>query len=327
MKKTNALKMILLALALISMWACSEMFLIDLTVKYPEDVNSENPATYDIDMDETMNNVDEVIAEQTKDSVVNIVKDSGKVPAEFGDSYTVDAVINLDQMMQLISGDDITITATVTAETPIGTQTDTVDVSANICDEQFRDKTVYSNETTTVTLQNYEAKCLQGQDIEIYMEVEHQNDVVAVSLSENEDLKDYIQYKNKIYSASVGNDLQFTIKELADGLIDDQGNAIITFSADVYMRKLGEEGSLYNISTKEDHWVGRIQPGLISKDSPLDIIFTYEGKGIIQKSLKNLDFEVGMLSKYIIKPYSKRPTGTLKTLFEGTFYFVIEPLN
>lgn len=327
MKKTDALKVILPALALLLIWGCSEMFLVDLTVKYPDDINADDPTTYDVDMDETMQSVDEIITEQTKDSVVDIVKESGKVPEEFGESYTVDAAIDLDQMMTLISGENVTITATVTAETPVGTITDTVDVSANICDDQFKDKTVYNNDATTVTLQNYEEKCLLGQDVDITMAVEHQNDVAVVSLSENEDLKDYLQYKDKIYSASVGDDLKFTIKDLAEGLVDDEGNAIIIFSADIYMRKQGEEDSIYDSTTKSDHWVGSIEPGLISKDLPLDIGFTYNGKGIIQKSLKNIDFEIGMLSKYIIKPYSQRPSGKLKTLFEGTFYFVIEPLN
>lgn len=185
--------------------------------------------------------------------------------------------------------------------------------------------------------------------------ITHKTTPKPIALSENQDLKDYKSLLNKIKSATL-DELKLTITEPLTGVSFGEatgaGDTKITMSASLFSQRVkdcsgtgdamrctgidfSEErkpADFYNDAAKDPdgtnpYWIGDFGNSAMTKDSELNLVYTYNGMKILQDSIKNLDFQIGIKSWYRITPGATRPAGVLKATVSATFFFSIEPLR
>ncbi|HNW16457.1 MAG TPA: hypothetical protein PKM15_07120, partial [bacterium] len=77
---------------------------------------------------------------------------------------------------------------------------------------------------------------------------------------------------------------------------------------------------------KERYLVGVFGTSTFGDSEKLELLYTYEGKDILQKSIKHLDFQIGAKSFYLFFPGAQRPTGKLTADIKAKLLFNVEPL-
>jgi len=188
-----------------------------------------------------------------------------------------------------------------------------------------------------------------------YLYITHRTTPKAIQLSNNKKLAKYKSLLNKIRSATL-DELRLTISEKPEGLSfsenADPEDTSFTMSASFFVQPVkdctGAADNLVCTGTdfSEDrnpadfyadtvdpetginpYWVGTFGNDEVAEGDTLKLIYTYDGNNILQKAIKNLDFQIGIKSWYKIKPGSQRPGGTFKASVEATFFFSVEPLR
>ena len=200
----------------------------------------------------------------------------------------------------------------------------------------------------------------------LFLRVVQENRPMQIKMAEQKDLKKYKKYLNKIYSATL-NELSFTIKnppnnvagnnafrfkaELyaqamdpfrEDGVtpcvdgdnlkickyigVDENGKPEDYFTATVADNSSTEESEG---KTKEKYLIGVFETDndAYSSEQIMNLIYTYEGKDILQHAIKHLDFQLGIKSYYIFYPQAIKPEGTLEASIKAKLLFNVEPLN
>lgn len=200
----------------------------------------------------------------------------------------------------------------------------------------------------------------------LFLRVVQENKPMQIKMAEQKDLKKYKKYLNKIYSATL-NELSFTIKnppnnvagnnafrfkaELyaqamdpfhEDGItpcvdgddlkickyigVDENGKPEDYFTATVSDDSSTEESEG---KTKEKYLIGVFETDddAYSSEQIMNLIYTYEGKDILQHAIKHLDFQLGVKSYYVFYPQAIKPEGTLEASIKAKLLFNVEPLN
>ncbi|MFO7734871.1 MAG: hypothetical protein R6W70_01510 [bacterium] len=88
--------------------------------------------------------------------------------------------------------------------------------------------------------------------------------------------------------------------------------------------------TVYNVDEERkrgDFWIGELMLNNKEEKLSMDLLYTYNGQQIMQKALKNLDFQLGAKSYFTINPGNSAPSGILKTTISAEFYFVVEPFK
>jgi len=188
-----------------------------------------------------------------------------------------------------------------------------------------------------------------------YLYVTHRTLPKAIQLSTNKKLADYKGLLKKIRSATL-DDLKLVITEKPAGLsfsdVVAAGDTSITMSAALFVQPVkdctGSEDNLVCVGTDfteeqapadfyagvkdpetglDPYWIGTFGNDDIGEGDSLELIYTYDGNNILQKAIKNLDFQIGIKSWYTIRPGSQRPNGTFTASVSATFFFSVEPLR
>ncbi len=199
----------------------------------------------------------------------------------------------------------------------------------------------------------------------IHLAVHQENESMKIKMAEQKDLKKYKKYLNKIYSATL-NELTFTIKNPLNQTTGNNAfrmkaelyaQAIDPFRADgvtpckdgddlkqcIYYG-VNEEGVPENyfsatlsdtsatdgtVSEKKKYLIGVFETDddTYSSDQVMNLIYTYEGKDILQHAIKHLDFQLGIKSYYIFYPQALKPEGTMEAAIKAKLLFNVEPLN
>lgn len=216
------------------MVSCGELLLVTVTLAYPFDDASED--TYTVDVDQAMNDADTAIQAQTGgvvDTVLVAAEASIKQELEdqYGTNITVDfsynpkPTVGLDELLVLLNGETVTqsIQSDVTVKDSSGvvltTKTETVNTRISICD--FAETMSIEMGVITIFLENVDSYCADKTTEQPYLYMEQTTEPVIIKLSEDSDMKDYVHYMDKIFSATI-NDIGFVVLEVPDGL---QGNA------------------------------------------------------------------------------------------------------
>ncbi|HQI04844.1 MAG TPA: hypothetical protein PL195_06250, partial [bacterium] len=180
--------------------------------------------------------------------------------------------------------------------------------------------------------------------------VRHENTSISIMLAEVEELKDYKKFLDKIYSATL-NDITFTILEKPDVPVENTSfvleaelfaQPVSSFKADgtkcdsssdegCVSKGVDFEGNIENYFSdddkiKERYLVGVFGTSTFGDSEKLELLYTYEGKDILQKSIKHLDFQIGAKSFYLFFPGAQRPTGKLTADIKAKLLFNVEPL-
>ena len=206
---------------------------------------------------------------------------------------------------------------------------------------------------------------INADDTCLHLEVRQENESMKIKMAEQKDLKKYKKYLNKIYSATL-NELTFTIKnppniaagnnafrmkaELyaqkidpfradevtpckdSDDLkqciykgVDENGNPENFFSATVN----DDSATDGTVSEKKKYLIGVFETDddTYSSEQVMNLIYTYEGKDILQHAIKHLDFQLGIKSYYVFYPQAMKPEGTLEASIKAKLLFNVEPLN
>gem|GEM_PF-912402 len=111
-----------------------------------------------------------------------------------------------------------------------------------------------------------------------------------------------------------------------DALVEYEGNVYRSLLAGNNNNKPGETPTAWE-SDVHPYWIGDFANSALTEGGVLKLVYTYDGKSILQKSIKNLDFQIGIKSWYKIKPGSTRPSGILKASVSATFFFSVVPLR
>lgn len=184
-----------------------------------------------------------------------------------------------------------------------------------------------------------------------HVKVRHENTSISIMLDEVSELKKYKKFLNKIYSATL-NDITFTILEKPDVPFENNSfvldaelfaQPIDTFLPDgtkcatsldegCVTQGVDYEGKIENYfidedNIKEKYLVGVFGTSTFQDAEKLELLYTYEGKDILQKSIKHLNFRIGAKSYYLFFPGAKRPTGKLTADIKAKLLFNVEPLN
>ena len=185
----------------------------------------------------------------------------------------------------------------------------------------------------------------------IYLALMHENTSITILLAEQEELKDYKQYMDKIYSATL-NELSFTVTETPT--TTDQSTSRFSIEAELFSQPIGsfktdgtvcdsfdekgctiqgvnEEGELENYfedksEIREKYLIGMFGAETVNIGDKLDLEYTYDGKDILQTSIKKLNFQIGAKSIYKFFPQSGRPKGVLDADLKAELFFNVEPL-
>ncbi len=369
--------------------ACSEMFLISVTVSYPFDENNQeaSPSQYEIDINDGLNLVDATLTRQTVDVTQNVAGPAKNeieniVKSEFGDNTEVEFNIEnprfkTDDFIDLIAGKSIEKTVVIeTVIKPAGLP----EVNRNyeeilafsICD--FDQNNIFEDAKIRMDIKNINSFCKKSEEQReidlkyclakerteqelteacVFLKVRHENDAINIALSEVDDLKDYTRFINKIYSATL-NDLTFTVLESPD-FKNDQVSSQFILHAELFAQPtarflpdgsecsdkenpeclsygINDEGKIENYFSddpeiKEQYLVGFFGADSFEKESSIELLYTYHGKNILQKAIKNLDFQIGAKSYYIFFPQAGRPEGKLSMDIKAKLFFTVEPLN
>lgn len=215
------------------MVSCGELLLITVTLAYPFDDASED--TYTVDVDQAMNDADTAIQAQTGgvvDTVLVAAEASIKQTLEdqYGSNITVEfsynpkPTVGLDELLVLLNGETVaqSIQSDVTVKdasgTVLTTKTETVETKISICD--FGTALTFDLGDVKIFLKNIDTYCADMTTEKPYLYMEQTTDPVIIKLSENSDMKDYVHYMDKIFSATI-NDIGFIVLEVPDGLKKD----------------------------------------------------------------------------------------------------------
>ncbi|HSA34000.1 MAG TPA: hypothetical protein P5077_09775 [bacterium] len=331
----------------------------DISVSYPFD--EDKPEEYAISVTEAMNNLNGAITDQTQ-RLVGLKADTSAFPP--GSDISVDTTLSLDDMLKLIAGETVTLTVTVTATLNNNSQTDTQTLLFSICDfvtykaQGVKTEFTFSDpdaEDVHMGIMNLDTYCPGKTGEKPYLLITHKTTPKPIALSENQDLKDYKALLNKIKSATL-DELKLTITQPLTGVsFGDSGAAgdtKISMSASLFSQRVkdcsgtGDAMRCTGIDFSEEkkpadfyddaakgpdgtnpYWIGDFGNSAMTKDSELNLIYTYNGMKILQDSIKNLDFQIGIKSWYKITPGATRPAGVLKATVSATFFFSIEPLR
>ncbi len=185
--------------------------------------------------------------------------------------------------------------------------------------------------------------------------VRHENTSISIMLAEVKELKDYKQFLDKIYSATL-NDITFTILEKpdvplennsfvleaelfaqpVDTFLPDGTKCVTSLDEGCVAQGVNYEGEIENYFSEENdadgnsikakYLVGVFGTSTFSDGELLELLYTYEGKDILQKSIKHLDFQIGAKSYYLFFPGAQRPTGKLTADIKAKLLFNVEPL-
>ncbi len=187
----------------------------------------------------------------------------------------------------------------------------------------------------------------------VYLKVSHENEPVRIALSEVKDLQKYSGYLDKIYSATL-NDLTFSVIKSPDFKNDQRASAFI-LEAELFSQpvmyflpdgsecpetndenciKMGvnEDGEVENYFSddpeiKEKYLIGYFGADSFEVEDSIELLYSYHGKNILQKSIKSLDFQIGAKSYYIFFPQAGRPDGELLMDIKAKLLFTVEPLS
>jgi hypothetical protein len=370
-------------------FACSEVFLISITVSYPfdEDNPEASPSQYEIDINDGLEIVDSTLTKQTGDVTDNVagpVKNEleKSIKNEFGENTEIvfnfeNPQFKTEDFIDLIAGKNIDKSVSIKAVikpqgVPEVERSFEETFTFNICD--FDQNSTFSDDNVRMDIENISDFCKKSEperenDLKyclaeertmedltkscVYLKVRHENDPINIALSEVKDLKDYTKFMSKIYSATL-NDLSFRILEAPDFNNDQEAPGFV-LHAELFAQPtkrflpdgsecsdpgnleclpsgINEDGEKENyfsddpdISTK--YLVGHFGSESFEKDSSIELEYTYNGKDILQKSIKSLDFQIGAKSFYLFFPQAGRPVGKLSMDIKAKLLFTVEPLN
>ncbi len=187
-----------------------------------------------------------------------------------------------------------------------------------------------------------------------YLYVTHRTTPKAIQLSSNKNLSKYKSLLNKIRSGTL-DELRLTVSEKPAGLSFSESAATETsfvMSAAFFVQPVkdctDDTENLVCVGTDfseernpvdfyaditdpetgvNPYWIGTFGNADVDEGDTLKLIYTYDGNNILQKAIKNLDFQIGIKSWYKIKPGAQRPSGIFKASVEATFFFSVEPLR
>jgi len=387
--KKNVIKSLVLTASIIAViFACSEVFLISVTVSYPFDENNPeaSPSKYEIDINDGLELLDRTLSKQTRnvaDKVAGPLKSEieSNIRSEFGDNVEITFDITepgfiTDDFVDLISGKNVEKTVTISTVIEIP-QANSVEreyietLSFNICD--FDDNSTFSDSEIRMEIINIADLCKRNgeerkklldycldkerttEDLKkscVYLKATHENKPIVIALSEVKELKNYTKFLSKIYSATL-NDLNFSILEAPDFKNNQKASSFI-LEAELFSQPvarffpdgskctesneacihigINEDGEPENYFSddpkiKEKYLVGYFGSDSFEDGSSIELLYSYDGKDILQKSIKNLDFQIGAKSFYLFFPQSGRPLGKLSMEIKAKLLFTVEPLN
>ncbi len=346
--------------------SCSEMFLIDFLVHYPFDDQNQKEYSINIDDGMTsINNLFENETEEKLKEIVKteLPSDFSSEDFDIDNLVSLQDLMNLISGKTVTK----TVTAKRVVQGKTIEKTVSVDISLCDFPEQktISDDTVSMEIKNFDEFCGLNGK-KEDKTKKPYLYIEYNTDPMQIQLSKEDDLKDYKQYLSKIYSASMNN-LALTLTEIPEGFSvnsEDQGSTktVAKIRADFFAQKIklkkeingafvdcfdetdkdcsykgvDDEGIITDFYEKElpdnPFWIGKLSSDEsgdmdLKQDAQIKLFYTYNGQEILQKSIKNLDFQIGIKSIIEIYPGSKIPSGTLKATVSADFYFVVEPLN
>ncbi|MCK5807644.1 hypothetical protein KAH37_01525 [bacterium] len=368
--------MILFALLLLS--ACGELLLVTVTLAYPLDDKSAD--TYTVDVTKAMNEADAALKSQTGGVVDGVLVAAEaaikkELEAQYGTniivefSYNPKPTVGLDELLILLNGEIVkqSITTDVTVKdssgTVIATETETAETEIDICD--FAETLTFDFGDVKILLQNVDSYCADKTTEKPYLYMEQISEPVIIKLSEDEEMKKYMHYIEKIFSATI-NDIGFIVQEVPSGLeaTASDTDALITLKGDFFSQPsdfMVKKGDIWESCNRETpdagcEWVG-INPESgqpedfyagdnitsagkyyeqfynvgaftadgIAKDDEVFLQYTYYGKDILQRSIKSLDFKTGIKARYTFRPGSTRLSGEFVAKINAEFLMVVEP--
>lgn len=203
-------------------------------------------------------------------------------------------------------------------------------------------------EDTALTIDQLKESCT-------YLEARHENTSISIMLGEVKELQDYKKYLDKIYSATL-NELAFSIyekpeiagsvsrfsleAELFAQSIDKfkpDGTPCEDDAADCVLAGVNDAGEVENYfsedvdsnekSIREKYLVGVFGSSDFQIGDEMKLLYTYNGKDILQTAIKHLNFQIGAKSFYLFFPQSGKPTGKLTADIKAKLFFNVEPLN
>lgn len=354
MKKSRNISLIVISVFLIALGifsACSDILAVDITVSYP--FEGEEAERYSINVDDAMQEADQAINNETTSIIVEEIDASGDIPVEVkGKGYyeiQYNTPVNLDMFLQLVDGQTVNFSATLVVDGSVSEAVkekipSEVEVPLTIC--KFKTKTTFQEKNVLIEIKQIDTYCRKlDNGVQVteadkpYFRILHKNEPYQIMLSENEDLQEYLQYKNKIKSATI-NTFSLKFISVPDGFeaisnigeSEEVGSSKLTIRSDLFAKAVADSSDFYknDETTRENYWVGtlvtRNNEGF-KAGSSFDLLYTYDGKYILQKAIKEIDFELGVKSLFIIRPGSQRPSGVFEAEIEAEFFFSVEPLD
>ncbi|HOW52344.1 MAG TPA: hypothetical protein PLV42_09920 [bacterium] len=328
----------------------------DISVSYPFDENK--PEEYAISIDEAMNNLNTAVTAQTR-TLVGLKVDTSAFPA--GADITVNTTLSLDNLIAFLGGQDSVVKISVTATHASLPQPviEEQSITFSICDfVTFKSQgvsTEFSFADVHMEILGLDTYCPAKTGAVPYIFITHRNVPKPIALSENKQMKEYKSLLNKIRSATL-DQLKLTITQPLNGVTFGEdaasGDSKISMSAALFAQPVkdctGTEDAMtctgvdfteeqkpadFYAGLKDPftgidpYWIGNFGNSQLTAGGVLDLVYTYDGKNILQEAIKNLDFQIGIKSWYKITPGSTKPSGVLKATVSATFFFSVEPLR
>lgn len=198
-------------------------------------------------------------------------------------------------------------------------------------------------------------RCQQKADNTcLHIAVIQENESLKIKMAEHKDLKKYKKYLNKIYSATL-NKFEFTIKN-APNL---PGNEAFRLKAELYAQAIDpfksngepcnketdkleqclykgvdEDGNLDDYFAPANgpytYLIGvfKTDKDTYSSDQVMNLLYTYDGKNILQHAIKHLDFQLGIRSYYEFYPQALKSADDLviEASIKAKLLFNVEPI-
>jgi hypothetical protein len=384
MKSKAISKIVIFLTAVMIFSSCSEFLLVPITVDYPFDKNSpSSPSEYEIDIDEGLGLLNSLMTKDVSKTIIENQLKSQYPEADVTVSVT-SSEMSLDNILELITGVTVSrkidYTATIKQDGfPDITKDGEETITVSVCDFFDGVQTVdpeFNDEGVRLTIVNVIKFCKMGEKAkkeqidfckinELTMEerkscthvmVRHENTSISIMLAEVKELKDYKQFLDKIYSATL-NDITFTILEKpdvplennsfvleaelfaqpVDTFLPDGTKCVTSLDEGCVAQGVNYEGEIENYFSEENdadgnsikakYLVGVFGTSTFGDAEKLELLYTYEGKDILQKSIKHLDFQIGAKSYYLFFPGAERPKGKLTADIKAKLLFNVEPLN
>ncbi len=301
-----------------------------------------------------MTEIDKTIQQQTANVIKTVAANSPSFPGELkGTNYTItyDSV-SLADIFKMIDGGTVTKNITVKGTVQGQPVEQSFSNAFSICDfnvePRFEQVITYpKNDGTTATgkilmvIENIKIDASDGVTTYCelseaekknaadtpFLSMEHENAPTVIKLSEEKDLNGYLDSKDKIASATI-NKLDLKIEEAPDlGTIEIETQLFaksLDDTTDSYAKIENSDGDMV---PNPDYWVGNFLNELLVPGSSFNLEYTYDGRYIIQKAIKNIDFELGIKTYYKINPGSTVPTGVFRLSLTGEFFFSLMPLR